>query len=426
MGITVLVGAQWGDEGKGKITDYLAEESKIVARYQGGNNAGHTVVINKKKVFLHLLPSGVLHENTISIIGGGLMVDPEALLNEIKTIEEMGYSLDGRLFIDYRAHLVLPYHKIIDRLREEKAKGKKIGTTGKGIGPAYEDKYARRGIRIGDLTDEEYLMDRLEYIVKEKNLLLEKIYGYPFIDIRELKESIKKYRNALLPYIDNATSLLYKAIKNGEKVLMEGAQGIMLDIDHGTYPYVTSSNPVTGGAATGCGISVKYIDKTIGVTKAYTTRVGEGPFPTELTGKLGDILREKGGEYGVTTGRPRRCGWLDLVALKYAVNVSGIDELALTKLDVLSNFESVKVCTKYLIKERNTEEFPYNTYRLSMVESIYKELPGWEGFDSTIKKREELPKNAQKYIEFIEDYLNIPIKIISIGPEREETIYSDR
>ncbi len=426
MGITVLVGAQWGDEGKGKITDYLAEESKIVARYQGGNNAGHTVVINKKKVFLHLLPSGVLHENTISIIGGGLVVDPEALLNEIKTIEEMGYSLDGRLFIDYRAHLVLPYHKIIDRLREEKAKGKKIGTTGKGIGPAYEDKYARRGIRIGDLTEEEFLMDRLEYIVKEKNLLLEKIYDYPSIDIKELKESMKKYRDALLPYIDNATSLLYKAIKNGEKVLMEGAQGIMLDIDHGTYPYVTSSNPVTGGAATGCGISVKYIDKTIGVTKAYTTRVGEGPFPTELTGKLGDILREKGGEYGVTTGRPRRCGWLDLVALKYAVNVSGIDELALTKLDVLSNFESVKICIGYLMKEKNIEEFPYNTYRLSMVEPIYKELPGWEGFDSTIKKREELPKNAQKYIEFIEDYLNIPIKIISIGPEREETIYSDR
>ena len=425
MGITVLVGAQWGDEGKGKITDYLASSSKIVARYQGGSNAGHTVVLNGEKIFLHLLPSGVLHRDTISIIGGGTVVDPEAFIEEINTIEGMGYKLNDRLFIDYKAHIVFPYHKLIDRSREEKAKGKKIGTTGKGIGPAYEDKYARVGLRMGDLQDEAYFFERLETTVKEKNLILEKIYNQTPIDIEKLKDLYKGYREVLLPYIKDTGRIIRRACQRGEKVLMEGAQGIMLDIDHGTYPYVTSSNPVSAGVSIGCGVPIKYIEKTIGVTKAYTTRVGSGPFPTELKDEIGDTLREKGGEYGVTTGRPRRCGWLDLVALKYAVDVSGIDSLALTKLDVLSGFEKIKVAVEYKIDGEKIEEFPYNTSNLSKAVPIYKELEGWKGFSSNIKRKDELPKTVLGYISFIEEYLNIPVEIISTGPEREETIYND-
>ena len=426
MSIIVFVGAQWGDEGKGKITDYLAEKAKIVARYQGGNNAGHTVVINEKKIFLHLLPSGILHKDTISVIGGGLVVDPEALIKEIKDIESLGYSVKQRLFIDYRAHIVLPYHKLLDKLREESAKGGKIGTTGKGIGPAYEDKYSRKGLRMGDMLDEIYFLEKLKETAKEKNLILEKIYDHPPIDIEKLIETFKEYRKYLIPYIKDTSFMLYNALKNKETVLMEGAQGIMLDIDHGTYPYVTSSNPVTGGVSVGCGVSVKFIEKTIGVTKAYTTRVGEGPFPTELKDELGNTLREKGGEYGVTTGRPRRCGWLDLVALKYAVRISGIDTLALTKLDVLSGFDTVKVAVGYKIDGKEVEEFPYNTNILSKVKPIYKEFLGWEAFPSSIKDRKRLPTNAQRYIEFIENYLKTPIEIISIGPGREETIQNDR
>ncbi len=425
MGITVLVGAQWGDEGKGKITDYLASSSKIVARYQGGNNAGHTVVLNGKKIFLHLLPSGILHEDTISIIGGGVVVSPEALIEEINTIEKMGYKLKNRLFIDYKAHIVFPYHKIIDKAREEAAKGKKIGTTGKGIGPAYEDKYARIGLRMGDLQDKEYFFERLEDVTKEKNFILKKLYNQPPIDIEKLKELYKGYREFLLPYIKDTGLIIRKACQRNEKVLMEGAQGIMLDIDHGTYPYVTSSNPVSAGVSIGCGVSIRYIEKTIGVTKAYTTRVGSGPFPTELKDEIGYTLREKGGEYGVTTGRPRRCGWLDLVALKYAVDVSGIDSLALTKLDVLSGFDKIKVAIEYKVDNEKIEEFPYNVRSLSKVVPTYKEFDGWKEFDSNIKRKNELPKTVLGYISFIEEYLNIPVEIISTGPEREETIYND-
>ncbi len=425
MGITVLVGAQWGDEGKGKITDYLASSSKIVARYQGGNNAGHTVVLNGKKIFLHLLPSGILHEDTISIIGGGVVVSPEALIEEINTIEKMGYKLKNRLFIDYKAHIVFPYHKIIDKAREEAAKGKKIGTTGKGIGPAYEDKYARIGLRMGDLQDKEYFFERLEDVTKEKNFILKKLYNQPPIDIEKLKELYKGYREFLLPYIKDTGLIIRKACQRNEKVLMEGAQGIMLDIDHGTYPYVTSSNPVSAGVSIGCGVSIRYIEKTIGVTKAYTTRVGSGPFPTELKDEIGYTLREKGGEYGVTTGRPRRCGWLDLVALKYAVDVSGIDSLALTKLDVLSGFDKIKVAIEYKVDNKKIEEFPYNVRSLSKVVPTYKEFDGWKEFDSNIKRKNELPKTVLGYISFIEEYLNIPVEIISTGPEREETIYND-
>ncbi len=425
MGITVLVGAQWGDEGKGKITDYLASSSKIVARYQGGNNAGHTVVLNGKKIFLHLLPSGILHEDTISIIGGGVVVSPKALIEEINTIEKMGYKLKNRLFIDYKAHIVFPYHKIIDKAREEAAKGKKIGTTGKGIGPAYEDKYARIGLRMGDLQDKEYFFERLEDVTKEKNFILKKLYNQPPIDIEKLKELYKGYREFLLPYIKDTGLIIRKACQRNEKVLMEGAQGIMLDIDHGTYPYVTSSNPVSAGVSIGCGVPIRYIEKTIGVTKAYTTRVGSGPFPTELKDEIGYTLREKGGEYGVTTGRPRRCGWLDLVALKYAVDVSGIDSLALTKLDVLSGFDKIKVAIEYKVDNEKIEEFPYNARSLSKVVPTYKEFDGWKEFDSNIKRKNELPKTVLDYISFIEEYLNIPVEIISTGPEREETIYND-
>ncbi len=426
MSITVLVGAQWGDEGKGKITDYLAENSKIVARYQGGNNAGHTVVINGNKIFLHLLPSGILHENTLSIIGGGTVIDPEALIEEINSIEKMNYKIDGKLYIDYKAHIIFPYHKLLDKLREESAKDKKIGTTGKGIGPAYEDKYARRGIRIVDILNYEYFAERLKTIGEEKNKIIQKIYNYSPINIDKLLKKFKEYKDILSPYITDTSTILYNAIKNKEKILMEGAQGIMLDIDHGTYPYVTSSNPVTGGVAIGAGVPINSIEKTIGVAKAYTTRVGEGPFPTELKDKLGDTLREKGGEYGVTTGRPRRCGWLDLVALKYAVRISGINAIALTKLDVLSGLPFLKVAIKYTIDGETIENFPVNIYELSKVKPIYKELPGWDPFSKEIKKIESLPKNMRNYIGFIEEYLEIPIEIISIGAERKETIYNDR
>ena len=426
MSITVLVGAQWGDEGKGKITDYLAEGSKIVARYQGGNNAGHTVVIGKKKIFLHLLPSGILHEDTLSIIGGGTVIDPRALIEEIDSIEKMGYKVKRKLFIDYRAHIVFPYHKLLDKLREEVAKDKKIGTTGKGIGPAYEDKYARKGIRIGDMLNYEYFINRLKATAQEKNEIIQKIYNHSPININNIIKEFREYKDILFPYITDTSMILYNAIKNKEKILMEGAQGIMLDIDHGTYPYVTSSNPVTGGVAIGAGVPIGSIEKTIGVAKAYTTRVGEGPFPTELKDKTGEILREKGGEYGVTTGRPRRCGWLDLVALKYAVRISGINTIALTKLDVLNGFPFLKVAINYKIDGEISKNFPVNIYELSKVKPLYKELPGWNTFSKEVKNIEGLPKNMRNYIDFIEEYLEIPIEIISIGAKRRETIYNDR
>lgn len=422
MSITVLVGAQWGDEGKGKITDYLAENSDIVARYQGGSNAGHTVVIGNQKIFLHLLPSGVLRPHTISIIGGGVVIDPEALIKEMEAIVNIGYNITNRLFIDYKAHIIFPYHKILDKAKESGARTK-IGTTGKGIGPAYEDKYARIGIRMGDILEEEYFMEKLEEVLMQKNIILEKIYNQKGINIEELKDAFKGYRKVLIPYIEDTGKIIYESVKRGKKVLMEGAQGIMLDIDHGSYPYVTSSNPVTGGASVGCGIPIKLIEKTIGVTKAYTTRVGEGPFPTELKNKLGETLRERGGEYGVTTGRPRRCGWLDLVALKYAIRISGIDSIALTKLDVLSGMDKIKVGIDYLIDGEKISHYPFNIKEFYKVTPLYKELPGWERFNPKISKRKDLPTNALKYIEFIEDYTNTPIEIISTGPSREETIY---
>ena len=421
MSNKIVVGAQWGDEGKGKITDMLAETADLVVRYGGGNNAGHTVIVGDVKFELHLIPSGILYEDKKSVLGGGVVIDPEAMVEEMEGLEERGISL-ANLYISETAHVILPYHRMLDALEEKRKGDSKIGTTGKGIGPCYTDKTARRGIRIADMMDEGRFRAKLEKALDYHNELLEKVYDAKKLDADEIVKEYQPYIEKLRPYVTNTSLLLNEAHKNNKKIFFEGAQGTLLDIDYGTYPFVTSSNPTAGGVCTGTGMGPTTIDDVIGVTKAYLTRVGAGPFPTELDNEWGEFLRDKGHEFGVTTGRPRRCGWLDIPILKHAVRVNGLTEIALTKIDVLTGIDEIKVCTAYQHGEEVVEEFPPYLESEIPYEPIYETWPGWEEDITNIRKYENLPENAQNYIERIEDLIGIPAKIISVGPGRKEAI----
>jgi adenylosuccinate synthase len=423
-----LVGAQWGDEGKGRVVDVLAEKMDVVVRYQGGANAGHTVIANGKKHVFHLLPSGMLYPNRICVIGNGLVVDPEELKGEIEGLDPKPEETGARLVISYGAHIVMPYHKKLDAL-SEKARDHRgsnpIGTTGRGIGPCYVDKYNRTGIRAEDLVNPVSLEKKLRENVLEKNQILEKIYGEPPLDFDELYKLALQWGEFVAPYLGDSTLEIDSALSAGKSVLFEGAQGTLLDIDHGTYPVVTSSSCVSGGASIGGALGPGKFDRVIGVAKAYCTRVGEGPFPTEETGRVGETLRQKGSEFGVTTGRPRRCGWLDLVALKYAVKVNGIDSIALTKLDILSGLDKIQVCVAYEIDGKSYPVFPNSATMIDKAEPVYKDLPAWSTDISGCRKFDDLPGAARNYVKFIEDSTAVKVGLIGIGPAREDTIIRD-
>ncbi|WP_022855807.1 adenylosuccinate synthase [Thermodesulfobacterium thermophilum] len=419
MPTLVVVGTQWGDEGKGKVVDVLTEQADFVVRFQGGNNAGHTLVINQKKHILHLIPSGIFRPNTVCVIGNGVVVDPEVLINEIEKLKKEGLDISPKkLVISEKAHTIMPYHKALDIAREAKAAQNKIGTTCRGIGPCYEDKVARKGFRLIDLTYPETFKEKLKKVLEEKNFLLSYLNAEP-LRFEEIYEKYLAFGEYLKPYLADVSQLLWNAQKAGKNILFEGAQGTFLDIDHGTYPYVTSSNTVAGNACCGSGLGPTEINSVLGIVKAYTTRVGEGPFPTELNDESGELLRERGGEYGATTGRPRRCGWLDLVMVKTAVRLNGLTNIAITKLDVLSGLKSIKLCVGYKYEGQTIDFFPSDLEKLKKVEPIYQELPGWEEDISQIKNFDALPETTKNYIKFIEKYLEVPIALLSLGPERE-------
>ncbi|MGC8914418.1 MAG: adenylosuccinate synthase [Thermosulfidibacteraceae bacterium] len=421
-----VIGAQWGDEGKGKVVDFLAENKDIVVRYSGGPNAGHTVVIDGKKYVLHLIPSGILRKGTLCIMGNGMVIDPDALLKEMEDLRSLGVHVDGdNLKISESAHVIMPYHKKLDFLQEKVKGGGKIGTTLKGVGPCYSDKTARLGIRIGDLLDPAILRDKLRLSVAIKNVLIKEFFEEEGFDVNELYETALRWGETLKGYIANTTMMLNKAVRDDKSILYEGAQGTMLDVDHGTYPFVTSSNPTIGGIYTGCGVGFNAVDAVIGVVKAYTTRVGGGAFPTEQDNEIGLYMREKGGEYGATTGRPRRCGWLDLVALRYASMINGMTHIAITKLDVLDGLERIKVCVAYEIDGDVTDEFPLSYSRFERAKPIYREFEGWNRPVKGIKDRRELPVNAMKYLEYIAESTGVKLFMVSTGPSREETIFFD-
>jgi adenylosuccinate synthase len=422
MSVSVIVGSQWGDEGKGKVVDLLSAGAEIVARFQGGANAGRTIVIDGKQYILHLIPSGILNPGVMCVIGNGVVIDPVALLNEIEMLYRHGIDVTGRLFISHKAHLIMPYHKMLDKARESFDESKAIGTTGRGIGPAYIDKVRRTGIRIVDLLDRKSFEEKLRANITEQNDILKKIYSYTELNAQEIVDQYLKFDSLVDAYITDTTLLLNNAIKQGKKILVEGAQGALLDVDHGTYPYVTSSNPTSGGACTGLGIPPTAITKIIGITKAYCTRVGNGPFPTELNDATGVLLRTQGAEFGATTGRPRRCGWLDLVALKYSVMVNGISEIALTKLDVLDNFDEIKVCTDYVVDGKPLKSFPVDIPTLNKIECKYTTMKGWNKSLRGIKSFDDIPSETKAYFKLIEDYSGAQIKIVSLSPNRADTI----
>ncbi len=422
MSVKVIVGTQWGDEGKGKIVDLFSQNADYVARYQGGANAGHTIVIDGKQYILHLIPSGILTNTTKCVIGNGVVIDPIALMEEIKMLEKHNISVKGRLFISHKAHLIMPYHKVLDQVRETSQKDLAIGTTGRGIGPAYIDKARRIGIRIVDLLDKNSLEEKLRKNIEEKNNILKKIYNYQEFDTDEIIKQYLEFDEIIDPYITDTSLLLNQEIKNGKNIIVEGAQGALLDLDHGTYPFVTSSNPTTGGACTGLGIPPTAIQDIIGVVKAYCTRVGNGPFPTELRDQIGEKLRNVGVEFGSTTGRPRRCGWLDLVALKYSFMINGVTKIALTKLDVLDNLEEIKVCTSYKIGNKITKNFPVDIPSLNNAIPQYKTLKGWKQPLRGIKSFSELPKETLDYFKFIEDFVEAKVIIASLSPDRSDTL----
>ena len=419
----VIVGAQWGDEGKGKVIDIYAKKADIVVRYQGGNNAGHTVVIGKDSFVLHLIPSGILHKGKTCVIGNGVVVDPKALLEEINTLESKGIKIGARLLISRDAHVIFPYHRKLDELRE--AKKKKIGTTKKGIGPCYADKVARLGIRFVDLLNEKVFKDRLNENLEEKNPVFSKIYNVEGYSFDELYEEYSEYAGKIKKYICDTTVFLNEAISKGRRVLFEGAQGTLLDVDHGTYPFVTSSNSTSGGASTGTGVGPNKMDKVIGVVKAYTTRVGEGPFPAEFSDDLMERIRTKGKEFGATTGRPRRCGWFDSIVVKHSIMVNGIDEIVVTKLDVLDDLDRLKICTAYKHDGRLYNNFPSDIEVLSNCEPLYEELPGWKRDTTGITSYSRLPKNAKNYLKRIQKLLSTKIVLISVGSERKQTFSSE-
>lgn len=424
MPATILVGAQWGDEGKGKITDFLAEKADVVVRYQGGNNAGHTVISGDNEYKLHLVPSGILYPGSLCLIGNSVVVDLAVLLDEMEALKARGISFD-HFYISERAHLIMPYHKYLDALEEDAKADDKIGTTKRGIGPAYVDKLSRIGIRLADLLDEGEFRRKLKIALAQKNPLIERVYGgEPFAEEPIIAEFMALAKRAE-PYIADTALLLDEALKAGKKVLLEGAQGTHLDVDHGTYPFVTSSNPVSGGALVGAGFGPSHVKQVLGVSKAYATRVGSGPFPTELEDDMGAHLRDKGGEFGVTTGRPRRCGWLDIVALRYSVRVNGLTDIALTKLDVLDELAEIKICTGYTYQGKVLRELPAGHHVLCNCEPVYESFPGWQAPTGNAKKFDELPEHAQAYIHKIEELAGAKISIIAVGPERSQTIVRD-
>ena len=422
MPATVVIGAQWGDEGKGKVVDLLAESSDVVARFQGGNNAGHTIVADGETFKLHLVPSGILYPGTTCIIGNGTVVDPGALCTEINELEARGVPLDG-LRVSGNAHLIMPYHVMLDGAVERKLGRFSLGTTRRGIGPAYQDKAARVGIRAQDLLDAKILVRKLEIALADKNEVLERLFDMPRLDPQEVAAEQLEYAERLRPFIADTALIVDRALSAQEHVLLEGAQGTMLDIDHGTYPFVTSSNPIAGAACTGVGVGPTRIDSVIGVTKAYVTRVGEGPFPTELDDADGTRMMERGAEFGTTTGRQRRCGWLDLVALRYAVRLSGISELALTKLDVLSGFERVRICVAYRTRDGETlDEFPYHQTVFHGCTPVYEDLPGWDENLTECRALADLPPPAREYVERISSASGVPIRLIGTGQSRHQVI----
>ncbi len=418
----VIVGTQWGDEGKGRVIDVLAARSGMVVRYQGGANAGHTVVVENEKYVFHLLPSGILYPDKVCVIGNGVVLDPEVLFEELDALNMKGKNL-AKLIISNGAHVVMPYHKQIDKLAEAaRSEGHKIGTTGRGIGPCYSDKFERIGIRAEDLVNSEILKEKLSLNIKLKNELLTKIYGAEPLDFDEIYKTALAWGKRIEPMLGDAYLEIDNALESGINILFEGAQATLLDIDHGTYPFVTSSSPCAGGACTGTGVSPRSIGRVIGVTKAYCTRVGEGPFPTEDKGSVGELLRANGGEFGATTGRPRRCGWNDLVGVNYAIKINGIEGIALTKLDVLSGFDEIEVCTAYEINGKIQKNFPSSCTDLAKAHPIFEELPGWKKDIRDCRKFEELPQEAQDYVRFIEARTGTPVILIGVGPGREDTI----
>jgi adenylosuccinate synthase len=420
MNIAVL-GAQWGDEGKGKIVDLLTPHFSIVARYQGGHNAGHTVYANGRKFVLRLLPSGILHDGITCVIGNGLVVDPQALFAEIDELAAAGITIGDRLVISDKAHLILPYHRELDLLSEARRGERKIGTTSRGIGPAYEDKIARRGVRVGDLANRESLAEAVQHNVAARNRLI----ADSTMDWRQVLDDLGRAWDRMAPWVADVSLFLDRARQAGRSIMFEGAQGTLLDIDHGTYPYVTSSNATVGGVCTGLGIGPRGIDGVLGVAKAYTTRVGEGPLPTELTGEIGNRLRESGQEFGAVTGRPRRCGWYDAVAVRYAVRVNGLDALALTKLDVLDGLGELLVCTSYRCNGATLTEMPSDLAQLSACAPVYETLSGWTAPTRSVRRYQDLPREAQAYIARLEDVTGVPAALISTGSAREDTIIRD-
>jgi adenylosuccinate synthase len=424
MRATVVIGTQWGDEGKGKIVDLLAADADVVVRFHGGNNAGHTLVVNGEKTVLNLIPAGVLHPGKICMMGAGVVIDPEVLVGEIAALRARGYLADDAwLRISEQAHLIMPYHRAIDRARERLRGSGKIGTTGRGIGPAYEDKMARTGIRVGELFDEDGFREALERNLREKNGYLEAILGEPPLPFAAIHDAYGTFRERLRPFVTDTGVELRAALAAGRRVLLEGAHGTLLDVDHGTYPFVTSSSVVAGAAAAGAGLPPRAIGPVVGIAKAYTTRVGGGPFPTELTDALGDRLRADGDEYGSTTGRPRRCGWFDAVVVRHAVALSGGDGLALTKIDVLTGVDPLRVCVAYELDGRRRDTVPATVRAWERIRPIYEELPGWRESITGARSLADLPANARRYVERLVALVDAPLVLLSVGAGRDETIH---
>ncbi|HRT98649.1 MAG TPA: adenylosuccinate synthase [Ignavibacteriales bacterium] len=419
--VTVLLGSQWGDEGKGKIVDILSENYEYVVRYQGGANAGHTVEIGNKKYVLHLIPSGILRDNVICVIGNGVVLDPKVFIEELELLKTQGIDFKNRLFISNKVNIILPYHKILDTANEKKTKSA-IGTTGRGIGPAYVDKYMRNGIRGIDLLNDMHFYNKLVQAVEIKNQLFKNVHEIDPVNADDIYKDYLPYIHQLKEYITDTEYILNEAIQNGKNILLEGAQGSNLDVDFGTYPFVTSSSPTAGGACTGTGIPPTKISNVFGIVKAYTTRVGNGPFPTELLDETGELIRKEGAEFGATTGRPRRCGWLDLFLLKYSAMVNGITDVAITKIDVLSVLDEIKVCVGYELNGKKLERFNPDPFVLNDVKPIYETFKGWKTPISDIKKYEDLPKEVKEYLTFIKKYCNFNLHSVSVGPKREQTI----
>ena len=423
MANIVIIGAQWGDEGKGKIVDMLSAESDLIVRFQGGNNAGHTIKVDGKETILHLIPSGILHEGKTCLIGNGVVLDPEVFLKEVDALAAKGVDVSpARLGISPKTHLILPYHKVIDQAREAKRAGKKIGTTGRGIGPCYEDKVARIGVRAGDLAQPDLLREKVRFALLEKNVLLKELYKFDPVDENSVLEALLAQAARLTPYLTDVSAAVADAQARGQVVLFEGAQGIHLDIDHGTYPFVTSSNTVASSAAAGSGTGPHALHRIVGIVKAYSTRVGSGPFPTELEDDTGSYLRAQGHEFGATTGRPRRCGWLDAVVLRETVRLNSLTEIALTKLDVLQGLPALQVCVAYELDGKRLDYMPQGEGELARVRSVYEELPGFEQDISGCTSFEQLPESVRRYVERIEELTGVRISMVSVGPDRQATI----